>query len=110
VAAGGGRWDSTCARKECPQVLPAQAALAVLVREVFGNPFRPVAFRGRWRTSEVVALAKSVYRSRRSGRMPEPAGAFERAGCGNAQVLTHCRAGGKHVRGCWVVDLVLGKS
>jgi hypothetical protein len=35
---------------------------------------------------------------------------LEDAGCGNADILNHCRKPGIHVRGCWVVDLLLGKS
>jgi hypothetical protein len=43
--------------------------------------------------------------------MPILADALQDAGCDNEEVLDHCRAAdGVHVRGCWVVDLVLGKS
>src|SRR5215813_13152122 len=30
--------------------------------------------------------------------------------CANSDVLEHCRSEGPHARGCWVVDLVLGKG
>jgi len=83
---------------------------ADLVRDLFGNPFRPVKFDPRWRTSDAVALADAMYRSRDFGPMPVLADALEEAGCTNADVLAHCRGDGPHVRGCWVVDLVLGKS
>ena len=43
-------------------------------------------------------------------RLPILADALEDAGCDNADVLAHCRGEGPHVRGCWVVDLILGKQ
>jgi hypothetical protein len=81
-----------------------------LLRDIFGNPFRPVAFDPAWRTSTAVALAEQMYASRDFGAMPILADALQDAGCDNADVLGHCRAPGEHVRGCWVVDLVLGKE
>jgi hypothetical protein len=83
---------------------------AVLIREVFGNPFRPVTLDIRWQTETVVALATGIYADRAFDRMPILADAMEEAGCDNADMLNHCRGEGPHVRGCWVVDLVLGKS
>lgn len=63
-----------------------------------------------WWTSEVVALAESIYAERAFDRLPILADALEDAGCDNEDILSHCRGSGPHVRGCWVVDLVLGKS
>jgi hypothetical protein len=85
--------------------------LAALVRDIFGNPFRPVTFSPDWRTSTAIALAKGMYDSRDFAAMPILADALQDAGCDNDDVLNHCRdANGVHVRGCWVVDLVLGKA
>jgi hypothetical protein len=82
-----------------------------LVRDVFGNPFRPVAFLPEWRTDTAKALAQGMYESREFSAMPILADALQDAGCDNADILSHCRAEGQvHVRGCWVVDLVLGKA
>ena len=81
-----------------------------IVRCVFGNPFRPVTPDPRWRTSVVLSLAEQMYDSRDFAAMPILADALEEAGCDNTDVLNHCRSGGPHVRGCWVVDLILGKS
>jgi hypothetical protein len=86
------------------------AAQADLLREIFGNPFRPVALDPAWLTSTVTALAKQMYESGDFSLMPVLADALQDAGCDNADVLDHCRGSGPHVRGCWVVDLVLGKS
>jgi hypothetical protein len=81
-----------------------------LLRDIFGNPFRPVAPEPSWRTSTVVALAEGIYTDRAFDRLPILADALQDAGCDNADVLDHCRGSGPHVRGCWVVDLVLGKA
>jgi hypothetical protein len=84
---------------------------AALLRDIFGNPFRPVAFDPAWRTSTAVAIAQQMYVSRDFFAMPILADALQDAGCDSDDVLTHCRdANGVHVRGCWVVDLVLGKA
>jgi hypothetical protein len=87
-----------------------QAALRSLAHCVFGNPFRPVAFDPAWRTPTAVALAEGMYDDRDFAAMPVLADALQEAGCDNADVLDHCRSGGGHVRGCWVVDLVLGRG
>ena len=82
-----------------------------LVRDIFGNPFRPVAFAPEWRTDTAVSISRGMYESRDFSAMPILADALQDAGCDSADVLDHCRdPSGVHVRGCWVVDLVLGKE
>ncbi|AWM42138.1 hypothetical protein C1280_05160 [Gemmata obscuriglobus] len=82
-----------------------------LLREIFGNPFRPAEFAPEWRTSTAVALAREMYDTRDFSAMPILADALQDAGCDNADILTHCLDPQPvHVRGCWVVDLVLGKG
>jgi hypothetical protein len=83
---------------------------ADLVRDIFGNPFRPVVFDPRWRTSDSVGVARGIYEDRAFERMPILADALMDAGCDDEQVLGHCRGAGPHVRGCWVVDSALGKE
>ena len=80
-----------------------------LIRDIFGNPFRPIVANPAWLTPTAVAIATAIYADRAFDRMPILADALEEAGCTNADVLLHCRSGGPHVRGCWVVDLLLGK-
>ena len=81
------------------------------LRDIFGNPFRPVALNPAWLTSDVLALARGIYDERAFERMPILADALQDAGCDNADILTHCRdAKQVHVRGCWVLDLLLGKT
>ena len=58
----------------------------------------------------MVKLAQGIYDDRAFDRMPVLADALEEAGCYDADILAHCRQPGEHVRGCWVVDLLLGKE
>jgi hypothetical protein len=84
---------------------------AALIRDTFGNPFRPIVFSPSWRTDTAIALARQMYASRDFSGMPILADALQDAGCDNADILEHCRdVKQTHVRGCWVVDLVLGKE
>jgi hypothetical protein len=101
------QYDSVYQAAESEEV---QAQTDVL-REIIGNPFRPVTLDPAWRTSTVVALAQQMYESRDFSAMPILADAVQDAGCDTADILTHCRDPQQvHVRGCWVVDLVLGKE
>ena len=126
-----------------------QGEAANLLREIVGNPFRPVAFwtdhpetgeRGlyvevgrrpvqarwsgvevsyalaSWLTSDVLALAQAAYEHRLPSGTLDPYGlalladALEEAGCDHPDILDHLRSPGPHVRGCWALDLVLGKE
>ena len=82
----------------------------LLLRDIFGNPFRPGTMYREWLTTTVTTLASQMYESRDFGAMPILADALQDAGCDSDDILTHCRRPGPHVRGCWVVDLVLGKE
>ena len=93
-----------------PRRRAAKSAQLALLRCAVGNPFRPVAIDPQWLTSTVVALAEGIYADRAFDRLPILADALQDAGCGNEDVLTHCRDAGPHARGCWVVDLLLGKT
>ena len=88
--------------------LPAIGLTAL--HDVFGNPFRPVWPDETWQTATVTALAETIYAERAFDRLPILADALEDAGCTDAAILDHCRGSGEHVRGCWVVDLALGKE
>ncbi len=92
-----------------PIVLSAARNIA-LSHDIFGNPFRSVTFSPDWRTPTVTTLAAQMYESRDFGAMPILADALQDAGCDSTDVLNHCRQPGVHVRGCWVVDWVLGKE
>lgn len=82
-----------------------------LLRCVFGNPFQPVAINPEWLSSTVTAMAQQMYDARDFSTMPILADALQDAGCDNDAILNHSRDGnGVHVRGCWVVDLILGKT
>jgi len=87
-----------------------RTAQAALLRDIFGNPFRPVAVDPAWLIPTVTFLARMIYEERSFDQMPDLADALEAAGCANEEILAHCRGPGEHVRGCWVVDLILGKE
>lgn len=81
--------------------------------EVFGNPFRPALidpFWLAWNDGTIGKLATAIDNDRGFERVPILADALEDAGCDDTEVLEHCRAGMEHVRGCWVIDAILGKS
>jgi hypothetical protein len=87
-----------------------------LLRCVF-NPFRAVKLNSTWLTSAVTGLAAAAYEERAlpSGeldttRLAVLADALEDAGCADEAILSHLRGSGPHVRGCWALDLVLGKE
>jgi len=84
-----------------------------LIRDVFGNLFRPVAVPSdwlAWNDSTVVRIAQAIYDERAFDRMPILADALEDAGCADEHILSHCRSVGPHVRGCHVLDALLGKE
>jgi hypothetical protein len=83
------------------------------LRCIFGNPFRPLTLDPIWLTWHdglLVSMAQRMCDSRDFSGMPVLADALEEAGCQDPDILGHCRSGGEHVRGCWVVDLLLGRS
>jgi hypothetical protein len=84
-----------------------------LFREVVGDPFRTIALDPQWREwngGTVTKLAEAIYQEWAFEWMPILADALEDAGCTVAEVLDHCRGRVEHVRGCWVVDWVLGRE
>jgi hypothetical protein len=95
---------------DSPITLAERGKQAALVRCVFGNPFHPRPVPGEWLTSDVRATAEGIYAERAFDRLPLLADALEASGCVSANLIAHCRSGGEHARGCWVVDLVLGKD
>ncbi len=93
------------------------AEQARLFREVFGNPFRVASLLPECRTSAVHSLARAAYENCHlpsghldNARLAVLSDALEEAGCTDADILTHLRSPGPHVRGCWALDLVLGKG
>jgi hypothetical protein len=86
---------------------------ALIVRCLAANPFHPASLDPSWLSwhgSLLVSLARQMYDSRDFSVMPILADALEEAGCSDQKILSHCRQQGQvHVRGCWVIDLLLGK-
>lgn len=85
-----------------------------VLRDIAGNPFRPAPTIDptwlRWHDATIPRLAQQMYDSRDFAGMPILADALEEAGCTSADILEHCQGPGPHVRGCWAVDLLLGKK
>src|SRR5262245_45027216 len=95
----------------------AKRMACTLLRDIFGNPFHPVIRNPTWLMPSIVSLAQAAYeeRSLPSGhldpdRLAVLADALEEAGCTDPALLGHLRGPGSHVRGCWAVDLVLGRG
>jgi hypothetical protein len=94
------------------QAFERQAQVGLL-RCIFGNPFRPGAVDDAWlawNDNAVRRMAQAIYNERGFDRLPILGGALEDAGCTDRDILDHCRGPGPHVRGCWAVDLLLGKG
>ena len=81
-----------------------------LLREIIGNPSRPATDAMAWRTAEVVTLARAIYDGQAFDRMASLGEALADAGCTDPAFLGHCREAGGHVRGCWVLDSILGQG
>jgi hypothetical protein len=88
-----------------------------LLVDILGNPFRSVGITPAWMTPAVLKLAQAAYDNRLlpSGLLDNAglavlADALEEAGCKKADILSHLRGAGPHVRGCWVLDFILGKE
>jgi hypothetical protein len=84
-----------------------------LIREVFGNPFRTITIDSRWLTRQgerAVKLAQEIYQTRTFERLPTLADVLSQAGCSGEELLAHLRMPQPHYRGCWALDLLLGKG
>lgn len=104
-------YAAECARDASNTADAEQEAQCQLFREIFGNPFRPVTVNPEWLTSDVMFLAQGIYDEKAFDRMPILADAIQDAGCDSDDLLNHLRdTSAAHVRGCWALDLVLGKE
>jgi hypothetical protein len=83
---------------------------ANVLRDIFGNPFRPTTLDLRWLTATVIDLATAVYQEKAFDRMGILGDALMDVGCDGDEIIGHCRGEGVHVRGCWAIDLLLGKD
>jgi hypothetical protein len=89
------------------------ALLCERLRDIFGNPFRPVVLEPSWlgRDGGIKFMARTLYDGRRFAELPALADALGAEGCQAATaLLAHCRGPGPHVRGCWVLDMLTGRT
>jgi hypothetical protein len=109
-ASESARW----ARRAADQPRLEEEAQVALLRDLFGNPYRPPSSPDpdllAWNNGVVLNLAQAIYAERMFDQLPILADALEEAGCTDGEMLAHCRQSGPHTRGCWVVDLLLGKE
>lgn len=92
------------------QALDLTAEKCCRVLRCIFEPFHPVTLNPAWLTPTVKQLAEAIYVEKAFDRMPILGDGLEEAGCDNTEILEHFRKPGEHVRGCWVVDLILGKE
>jgi hypothetical protein len=88
-----------------------EAAQCPLIRDLFGNPSRPFRFDSDWLSGQgrvAVERARNYYRQGKCESLSELAELLEQAGYQDRAVLEHCRGPGPHIRGCWVLDALLG--
>jgi hypothetical protein len=107
------RWMVHCAAD--PKIVPpAQEFLQPVgfrpwLAEIFGDlTARP--FDSAWRTPDVLRVAHAIYESRDFEALPALSDALLEAGCNDAELIAHCRGKGPHTRGCWALDLALGRD
>lgn len=104
-------WCSRAASAaEAARIHDGKEPQADLLRCIFGNPFHPSTVERSLLTESVFTLASAIYEERAFDRLPILADALEESGCRDAAILAHCRGPGPHVRGCWVVDLLLHRK
>jgi hypothetical protein len=90
-----------------------EKAQSDLLRCIFGHLFRPATIPSTvrtWNNATVVKLAQSIHARQTLDHLPILADALEEAGCDNADILDHLRGPGPHTRGCWALDLLLGRE
>ncbi len=117
-------WGAWCAARNAAWGVadPTQERVqqVALLRDLFGNPFRPVQLDPSlrtWNDATLPRLARAIYGDRLlpegtfdPQRLAVLGDALEAAGCSDPAILGHLRGEGPHVRGCWVVDLLLNKT
>jgi hypothetical protein len=96
-----------------PDVTDVPIRLVAILEDIVGNPFRAITINPAWLSwndGTIPKIAETIYQERAFDRLPVLADALEEAGCSDSDVLGHLRGPGPHVRGCWAVDLLIGKE
>ena len=112
-------WDAVSRRDSLREVVRAGVLFrgpdepikqCFLIREIVGNPFRPIDIDPNWRTTAVLDLAQTIYNEWMLERIPILVDALMDAGCNDQAILGHFSQPAPHVKGCWALDRLLGKS
>lgn len=102
------RWDAVYAAEDAEM-----AWQSAVLSDLFLNVFQSVSIAPAWlswKNGTVPTIARVMYDKGDFDAMPILADALEEAGCTNDDILRHCRLSGDHIRGCWLLDLLLGKE
>ncbi|QEL14273.1 hypothetical protein [Limnoglobus roseus] len=108
-ALGSAEYQRTADDASAEAVVRREGAAQIELFCCVFNPFAP-AFDPSWVSDTARSLAEAAYENRSFDRLPILADALEDAGCEEGELLGHLRGGGLHARGCWVVDLMLGRK
>ncbi len=112
-AEAGGRDTPWLAGRDVAARVEQRRLQCEWLRDIMGNPFQPTHLEPawlQWKEGAIAKMARSIYEERRFSDLPSLADALAEAGCTDQAILDHCRQPGTHVRGCWVVDLCLGRE
>jgi hypothetical protein len=100
------RFTGSDENKEDPD---EELAQCVLIRNLFPNPDCSYGWQPKWSSPNVVELAMTIYERKAFADLPKLGKALQKNGCQDDAVLAHCKSTAPHVRGCWVIDAILGK-
>jgi hypothetical protein len=104
-------FNENAQRRNPTGVAGEKQAQAAILRDLVGPlRFRELKFARKWRSKAVIEIATAIYAKGAYDCLPELAIALRESGCDHSDVLEHCAGTGPHVRGCWVLDLLLAKG
>jgi hypothetical protein len=110
IAQDADDFDAQCDKRRIEELV----VQVVLLQDIFGPLlFRPIRFDPAslaWKGGMIYCIAQGIYNDRTFDQLPIVADALEEAGCQEQSILDHLRSPGPHVRGCWPLDLILGRA
>ena len=103
---------AACVYQSTSNWLPERIAQCQLLRDLIPNPFHSKCYKlpTRYTFDHIIKISQNIYLSAAFSDLPILADALEEVGYTDADVLSHCRSDSEHIRGCWVLDAILGKE